>query len=160
MLYAFPAAFRNNGDMMASCLFHCFEAGQAITDDITFWHQTCFCIAFNFTATKTTNRPQLYALRPVFFPFGFDNRNKGRFVVCTTPWFAGALATNIGIIGREGSAEGRGHKGGVTQGRGHIWFAPRCKEKIRLCQKEYCFHISGLGMRLHIASGPDGIRTS
>ena len=39
--------------------------------------------------------------------------------------------------------------------RGHIWFAPRCKEKIRLCQKEYCFHISGRGRRTR-TQYPDG----
>jgi len=42
----------------------------------------------------------------------------------------------------------------------HIWFAPRCKEKARSWQKEYCVHISGLWMRHRVASGPDGIRAS
>ena len=32
------------------------------------------------------------------------------------------------------------------------------QEKIRLRQKEYCVHISGLKLRRGIVSGPDGIR--
>jgi hypothetical protein len=48
----------------------------------------------------------------------------------------------------------------VTRSLDHIWFAPRCKEKARSWQKEYCVHISGLWMRHRVASGPDGIRAS